>query len=127
MFVALAVAEVGVPVAIVAWLAPRRVPLWAKWLVATTLYLAYASVVSLIVAPLPSALVTSAGAAYIDIVFLHVRAAEHAPVGLLRVVGKAWVGLAAIPAAVMLVFGLLLKGARAAVRAVRPGASRRTP
>ena len=112
MLIVLVVTEAGVPVAIVALLARRHIPLWAKWLLGWTLYLAYGALASFLVAPLPSSLIMSAGAAYVDTAYLRQRGAEHGVIGLLLVLGFGWLGLAVAPAAVLFVGGLVVRLAR---------------
>jgi hypothetical protein len=117
--------EIAVPVVIGvwAWLRLRGAP-WARWVVGATLYVAYAAVAARLAAPLPSGLVLSWVASLANQLAGR-GAGTFAPQGFAPMVGKAWLGLAVVPAVLILAATAAL--ARVERRARRRGRAAGAP
>jgi hypothetical protein len=104
------VMEISVPalIGVWVWLRVRR-PAPIRWLVGATLYVAYAAVAALLAAPLPSGLVLSWTAALVNLAFGGAPATWIGAQPFPSIVGKAWLGIALVPAALLFVAGAGLR------------------
>ena len=114
------VVEATALIAIVLGVWRSRRPLWLRWLVGATLYVAYAALASRWIPVVWSGMVIAVLAALGNVLLFGARSAAHRPIEWWVIAMKAWIALAAVPAFFLFVSRAIRRGVRAYRRTGAP-------
>ncbi len=107
------VVEATALIAIVWGVWRSRGPLWLRWLVGATVYVAYASLASRWVPVVWSGMVIAVFAALGNALLFGARSGAHRPSEWWVIAMRAWIALAVVPAIFLFISRAVLRGVRA--------------